>query len=84
MGGDFKRAFFLSLHFPCLKKKFKVSYLTFIIRQKMCSNLFSSFKLYLLRPVLIDVMSLLKNLNLLKLTTYFIQSLVDFSVKTFG
>ena len=84
MGGDFKAAFFLSLHFPCLKKMFEVSYLTFIIRQKMCSNWSSSFKLYLLRPILIDVMLLLKNLNLLKLTTYFIQSLVNFSLKTFG
>lgn len=50
----------------------------------MCSNWSNASKLYSLRPILIDAMLLLKNLNLLKLTTYFIQSLVSFSYKAFG
>lgn len=58
--------------------------LTFIIREKMFSNWSNASKLYSLRPILIDATLLLKNLNLLKLTTYFIQSLVNFSYKAFG
>lgn len=85
VGGDLKVAFFFLVYiFHHFKKCSTMTNLTFIIREKMCSNWSNASKLYSLRPILIDAMLLLKNLNLLKLTTYFIQSLVNFSYKAFG